>query len=163
MLSNSFPNKSPGRAPTVNGFGVRLSDTQSIARAPESLTPSTHMHVQFRDEYVDEEAMERKRLLIKSNSDTIASVLPNANGRDNLSIIITNKVTQYREKLKSLDGAKAPLTSSFKLPSVYAINQPAGLDLTRNMIGRSDVACQTDFNHIKGTYNLLSAFNWWNY
>jgi hypothetical protein len=150
----------------VNGFGVRLSDTQSIARAPESLTanPSTHMHVQFRDEYVDEEAMERKRLLIKSNSDTIASVLPNANGRDNLSIIITNKVTQYREKLKSLDGAaKAPLTSSFKLPSVYAINQPAGLDLTRNMIGRSDVACQTDFNHIKGTYNLLSAFNWWNY
>lgn len=152
MLSNSFPSKSPGRVPAVNGFGVRLSDTQSIARVPESLTtPSTHMHVQFRDEYVDEEAMERKRLLNKSNSDNLASVLPNSDGRDNLSIIITNKVSQYREKMKSLDGAKAPLTSSFKLPSVYAINQPPGLDITRNMLGRSDVACQTDFNLTKGT------------
>jgi hypothetical protein len=159
MLSNSFPNKSPGRAPTVNGFGVRLSDTQTIARAPETLTatPSTHMHVQFKDEYVDEDAMERKRLLNKSNSDALASIPPNIDPRDNLTNLITNKVSQYREKMRSLEGAKTPLTSSFKLPSVYAINQPSGLEITRNMIGRSDAACQTDFNLTKGFHNIFSC------
>jgi hypothetical protein len=61
-----------------------------------------------------------------------------------------------------LEDSKSPsLASSFVLPKVYPINQPHRYETNRNMLGRSDVACQHDLNLRKLRLDGLSEYQKW--
>mmetsp|Transcript_28003 Transcript_28003/g.39851 ORF Transcript_28003/g.39851 Transcript_28003/m.39851 type:complete len:208 (+) Transcript_28003:28-651(+) len=160
-MTSQLPNRGPGKAPTSAGFGIHISERQKLSNeSKKQNAPTTHMVVQFRDEFKDGDAAERKMILKGDlNSTTSKSESRHAAASSEIS----EKLSKYRETVKQqLDESKSPsLASSFLLPKVYPVNQPHGYESNRNMLGRSDVACQNDLNLRKLRLDGLSEYQKW--
>lgn len=161
LMSNQLPNRVPGKAPVIAGFGVRLSDRQTITQIPIPDTPTTHMVVQFKGDFKDEESNERRKLL---KGKGLEAFVAKPDERIHLARDSQERISKFKEIATShpKDGIKSPtLVSTFVLPKVYTVNQPQGYESVRNMLGRGDVECQSEYNLTKRQLDGLSEYQKW--